>query len=75
MASSDAPSWFNEPRSKSLIFLIFASDCFTAKAATKHLAGERNHFSLAVQNPGNRGWLSSDQQMTAEIAGKCLGDS
>jgi hypothetical protein len=35
-------------------------------ATTKQILAARNHFLLAVQNSGNRGWLSRDKQMTAQ---------
>ena len=51
------------------------SNCFVAKLAMKQFSFRRNHFSLGVQNCGNRPWLSTRQQRRAVSAGHEPGDS
>jgi uncharacterized transporter YbjL len=46
----------------SLKSLIFFSNCFVCRAPMKQFGGRRNHFSLVVQNSGNRRRLSTRQQ-------------
>lgn len=58
--------WLSESAgSKPLTDLIFVFELFHRYGRRNNCLQRRNHFSLAVQNTGNRKWLSRDKQMTA----------
>ena len=61
--------WLSEsPGCKPLTHLIFVFELFHRQGRRNNCLQRRNHFSLAVQNSGNRKWLSRDKQMTARKA-------